>query len=221
MPAPLHITLKLDSAEFRKNIRRLTDREVNLVMAKAINRTAFEVLDSEKEHAGSVFKLGGAGPRRYFAGKGAFVFDKARAVKLEATIKPGRGGKDPERRERLLRQHRSGARVTAAQGGRLVVGRSLAVPLDAARRSVSGKVPKRLLPRTLMASGGKGFVAGRAVLMRLGRGRNKRLVAVFALTGAAQLKPVFEFYRVARDTARKEFGKKAKLEFERLRGRFR
>ena len=67
-----------------------------------------------------------------------------------------------------------------------------------------------------MAKGGRGFVLGRAVVTRRGRGAASKLARLFALAKTIRIEPTFDFYRAAQDTARRVFPEKVRREMEKL-----
>ncbi len=209
---PEAVTLTLDDRELRRNLRTLSDREAPQAIARALNKTAFEVLEAEKSHVAGAFTFAGAGTRRFLSGRGSFRFRAASTERLEARIFPA------PKTERILAQHRAGSVISGEDAGRLTLGDELAVPVDV-RRGKTGKVRRAQLPGAIIAKGGRGFVSksGRAIVQRSGRGKRQRLRVAFALVRRAKLTPVIEFYRVARDTAQREFPRKAREAFARIR----
>jgi len=223
---PDAITLSLDSKVFRQNLKRLNDVEVGRAMASALNKTAFEVLDAEKAEASRVFRFAGASTERFLSGRGSFGFKGAKPDHLVVEISP------KPKTEQILAPHQSGATLTGATKHHLTAHREFATPVradrgGAAKVGARGRVPKRLLPGTLLSEGGRGFRAGKAILVRKGGsprakgakkiGRRGKVEVVFALSKTVKLDPVFEFYNVARRTAEREWPTKAKRAFEKIR----
>lgn len=218
------VTLEIDDRELRRNLRLLGDHVIGRTMAAALNRTAFEVLDAEKSEVKQTFQFASGRTRDFLAGKGAFQFKRATANRLEVDISPRR------KTERILRAHQKGAIITGRAGTRLAYRGKLAVPVTA-RRGPRGRVVTEDLPfvaRRGQSSlefkrGSRAFVAGRAILQReklkrrRGRTRSKAARVLFALVAVAKLKPVYEFYNVARKTAEREFPRKAVEEFRKVR----
>jgi len=228
------VSIELDTREFEQNIRRLKDHEIGRVMSKALNRTAFEIIDAEKAEVQKTFDFAGGQTRQFLSGSGSFFFDKARPEKLDVTIQPR------AKTERILRQHQQGALLSGASGTVLRYRGKLAVPVTA-RRNTRGRVVREDLPFTPKAGassigfkrGSKAFVAGNAILQRQTRKsqqgkrrrkggprqRSRAARVLFALVSTAKLKPSFEFYDVARKTALREFPQKAREEFGKMRFR--
>lgn len=227
------VTLRLDASSFLRNARRLTDQQLERAMAKALNRTAFEVQDAERREVLSTFAFASSQTRQFLAGRPqgqrgkSFVFDRAKPGKLQVELYPRK------KTERILRAHQKGALISGSQGGHLAYRGKLAVPATA-RRNARGKVIPADLPWNAARGRGaiefkkssRAFIAGRAILQRekltrrRGRRRRSRTARVlFALVSVARLKPVFEFYNTARRTAEREFPGKAKQEFQKMRFR--
>lgn len=197
------ISLRLDDREVRRNLRKLSRSEMPRAMADALNKTSFEILDAEKAHAARVFE--GPQTERFLAGRGSFRFNKASAGKLQTEIFPTPG---PDgRRLRILEQQREGGIFTPGDEGRFVIEKRIAVPVEA-KRTRRGRVRKRSK---------RSFVAGSAVLERVGRGRRSRVRVLFALTPQIRIRPRFEFMRTARDTAQRVFVSKVRRSVEKIR----
>ncbi len=204
---PESITLDLDTADFRRRIRTLTDREVPRVLASAMNKVAFEILDAEKSEVASIFEFAGPGTKKFF--QSSFRFNKARTDKLTAEIFPR------DRIAPILEEHQAGDSISGQDSTRLTFRGMLAIPVGA-KRGLRGRVPKRLRPSVVTAPGGKGFVQGRVIRQRKGKKRTPTRI-LFALVPKARLDARFNFYRVARDTALREFPKKFKRVLEKIR----
>ena len=194
------VRLELDTRAFARSLR-LTAAEVERAMVKALTRTAFEVRDAEAAEVGRVFEFAGSSTRDFLAGRRAFRIEGAKPGKLEASIFPA------PKTGAILKPHEKGATVTPEQGGRLVIEHALAVPVTA-KRGARGRVGRRRK---------RSFVAGRAILERVGKGARSTVRVLFALTRSAKLEPRFDFYRVARDTARSQFPRKAREELAKVR----
>lgn len=199
---PATISLRLDDRELRRNIRRLSDTEARRVMADALNKTSFEVLDAEKAEVRRVFEFAGASTERFLSGRGSFRFDGARPERLESHIMPA------PKTEEILAPHQAGATLRPGKGQLSVAGK-LAIPV--VKRGARGRVSKRYEPQTVLR--GRGFVAGRALLLRQRRG----VRVLFALAPSVKLEQRFDFYRVARETAVRVFPEKARRAWEKLR----
>ena len=198
------VRLELDTAAFLRSLK-LTEAEVQRAMAKALTRTAFEVRDAEAAEVGRVFEFAGASTREFLAGRRAFRIQGATERRLEASIFPA------PKTGAILEPHQKGAVIAAGEPGRLTIEKQLATPV-ALKRSARGRVRgRRASKRT--------FVAGRAVLQRVGKGARSAVRVLFALVPRAKLEPRFDFYRVARDTAMRQFPQKAREELARVRVR--
>jgi hypothetical protein len=194
---PDSITLRLDDREVRRNLRKLTEKELPKALAKALNRTAFEVLDAEKKEVKSIFDFAGPSTERFLSGKGSFRFDKATPSKLDVAISPRK------KTGEILEPHQRGAVLTPKSPRRFVIEGKLATPIEA-KRTARGRVRK---------SRAKRFVAGRAVLERV-RGRVR---VAFALSATKKLRQRFDFYRTVQRTAEREFPRKVRSEVEKIR----
>lgn len=202
--------ITLDSDEVRRRLRELTDREIPRFGAEVLNKVAFEVRDELAEEADRAFDFAGPSTQKFISR--GWRFDKATPAKLEATIFPLRTTGE------IIEDHVRGDTIRA-DGERLQFGGKLAVPI-AAKRGRRGRVPKRLMPGTVTAPGGKGFVArdGRFILQRYGRG-GRSIRVLYALIDSAQLEPRFDFVGSVTRRARAEIGSKARRVFEKIRSR--
>lgn len=194
------IRLELDLLSFLRALK-LTEAEVDRAMAKALTRTAFEIRDAEGREVGSVFGFAGASTREFLAGRRAFRVQGATERRLEASIFPA------PKTGKILEPHEKGAVIAAGEPGRLTIAKQLATPI-ALKRTARGRVRRR---------GKRTFVAGHAVLQRVGKGARSAVRVLFALVPRAKFSPRFDFYRVARETALREWPKKAREEFARVR----
>ena len=225
----MKVTIQLDAGSVRQFTRNLdlAAREIERGMAKAINRTAFEILEAERSAARAAFPTASQRGREFLSGRGSFRFEQATPAKLFATIYPNPVGRAagassggmPRREEILLEASRGGFVLPSAR--KLTVNRHtlLAVPVGEARlaRAKSGRLPKKLTPAQLLSDQGRGFIAGDTLLERRGRGRSTRVVALFALLPQTALQRRDFFYAVAAETARRVFPQKAIEEFRRIR----
>lgn len=211
---PEAITINLDTADFEKRIRTLSNTQVPRVLSQAMNKVAFDVSDAEADETARIFKLGSRG-KVLFARKGgrnrSFRIDFAKPESLEARIYPA-----PIARP-YLEQHHEGE-IIGPRGDveRLEFRGKLAVPIDV-KRGARGKVPKRMQPSEVIKPGRRGFVAGNIIGMRIGKKRLPIRV-LYALKSTAKLEERFEFYRVARDTVRRQFPVKFHRVLEKIRG---
>jgi hypothetical protein len=223
------ITIHLDPSSVRQVARNLdlAARQIETAMVKALNRTAFEVLEAERAASREAFPTASNRGRDFLSGKGSFRFQAATVSNPTVTIIPNPVGRAagatsggvPRREEILLEAARGGFVLPSARKLTLRRQSLLAVPVGEARvaRSKSGRLPKRLTPASLLSEGGRGFVAGTTLLERRGRRTSSRTVALFALLPRTQLDRRDFFYRVAEQTARRVFPTKAIEEFRRIR----
>lgn len=205
MAQPL-IRLSIDDRDLRRSFRRLADREMPRVAAAALNKTAFDVLDAEKAHAKSVFEFAGSATERFLSGAGSFGFEKATPSKLVVSIGPAK------KAEQILAPHQAGSTLTPASPKRLVIEGQLATPVTEGGRIAPAGARVTARGRVRKGRRGKRFIVGRAVLERTRAG----VKLIFALSPRFQLKPRFEFYRVAEQTARLVFSDKLRREIARL-----
>ncbi len=199
------VSIKLNTAAFAQQIKRFGDVDVKRVLAKGLNRTVFEMRDAETAHVGKVFEFAGPSTRSFLtksSGSGqAFRFSLAKPDRLEASLQPAPGT------ARLLEPHAFGDTIRGGDEKRLTIEGQIATPV-AAKRSARGRVGKRR---------GRAFVAGRAVLQRVGKGARSTVKVLFALVPQAKLAPRFDFERVARDTAQRVLAQKVREEFAKIR----
>lgn len=178
------------------------------VMADALNRTAFEILDAEEAAIRGAFKFAGEGTAK-FLGRG-FFFRKASAQNQAVTIRA------KPKANAILIDHVRGDRIKASDE-RLSFDGRLAVPIRSnVRRNARGRVPKNLSPQAVTAPGGRGFVnpAGTAIMQRFGPSRSRNVRILYALIDAAQLRKRFDHLKTAADTVRRVFPSRAKRAVE-------
>lgn len=197
-----------DDREVQRALKDLRRTGIPKVSAGALNRTAFEILEAEREHVGRIFDFAGPSTRQFLADRG-FRFKKATPSRQRVEIFPR------EKTGELLADHFSGAIFSASEGKHLAFGGKLAVPIGV-KRGKRGRIPKRQRPSEVVKPGRKGFVSrsGRAILERRGK---RQIRVLFALTKSARVRPTFKFFEVAFKTARKVFPSKVAREFEKLR----
>lgn len=208
---PGAITIRFNEREFARQIRHFSDVEVKRAMAVALNKVAFEILEAEKQEVKRIFKFAGPTTENFLAGRGSFVFDGARPDKLVVTIRPR------EKSGAVLAEHAHGARLFASQKERLTFDGELAVPAGkfGRIRTSRGRVPKKLLPGTLLKRpGGRGYRAGKFIFSRASAKAESGLR--FVLVPEAKLKASYDFYRVARQTAERVFAQKVKDAFAKI-----
>jgi hypothetical protein len=236
------ITVELDTRAFAASLR-LTEQRMNQAMAKALNRTAFEVLEAERAEAARAFHKASGRGLQLLAGKGSFRFDAATPSNLVATVRPN---ENVPKRLLLLSQHERGGTIFPTKDRLGLKQDFLAVPTGV-KRGAGGKVPARLLPATLLANSRKrrrkgtffGTVAEKrayqraarafvaigtggsgAILERRGTGSSSRTFSLYALIPKAQLPAIFHWGATAVTSARKWFPTKAREEIHRaLTGR--
>jgi hypothetical protein len=183
-------------------------------IADALNRTAFEVLDDEERAIRSAFSFVSESTAK-FLGRG-FYFRKATPNNLMAKViaKP--------KSSALLIGHVRGDTIRAG-AEHLSFRGDLAVPIPGnIKRSVRGKVAKRLLPSEVVKPGGRGFVAygGSAILQRVGKKRLPIRI-LYALEPSALLAQRFDHIATARATFLRVFPAKAKRAIEKAAERAR
>ena len=208
--------ISLDTREVEAGLRAIGPA-AKAALAKALNRTAFEVIEAEKSEAGRVFSKSSPRGRQFFAGRGSYVFPRpATADRLEVTVVP----RPSTRSAQIIAQHIEGREIAVESTGvrRLAVGGLLAVPVTVPR-GPTGRVPAREKPAALLRRVGRrrrarGFVAGRALLERVDRAR---LLVRYALVERARLAAEFGWMRAARDAATRAWPDKVRQEIERAR----
>lgn len=195
----MNITVSIDTREFEAAAKRLGPR-IGAAMAKALNRTAFELRDAESAETRKSFTL-----RRLRPG---FKFDGATAQRLEVVFRP------QEQTEHYLAQHVAGGTVSPGEGPeRLTVGGEFAVPVGI-QLGPRGRVPERRAPAALLKAK-RGFIAKGVLFERRGRRKARENVALYALVPQIRLDPRFAFYTTAKRTAQVQFPIKARQEFDR------
>lgn len=215
------VSITLDTRDFDRAIARLTDGELGRWGARTINRVSFDVLDAERSHIRSVFDFAGGTTERFLAGRGSIVFDGASPGKLESRIYPapsGRRGKTQKpKREQTLLDHQRGARIVAGEGSRLAVLGRLAVPSGKRLRTTRGRIPKRSLPSSMLSDGGRGYIAQERYIFERSTVQGQPSDLRYVLLPSAELKPVLDYFGVARGVVAKQFTFKAREEFLRMR----
>jgi hypothetical protein len=186
---------------------RELSREAPRTIADALNRVAFEVLDEEEREVRSSFSFAGPSTERFLAR--SFFFDRATGSNLVATVRAKPKG------NALLLGHVRGdtvepdkRRLTFGEGAE----EQIAAPVRAnVKRGARGKVPARLAPEAVTdpEKRGRGFRAGRAILQRIGKGRDAVRV-LYALASRIRLRPRFDHIEAARRTMIREFPAKAR-----------
>lgn len=211
------IEIQLDTVSFFRSLG-LTAAEMDRAAARAINKTIFEMRDAEAARVGSVFKFAGEATKGFLtrtSGSGqAFRFSLATPERLEASLFPApKAGK-------LLAPHERGAQRTGGEPGQFTIEGQLATPIAPGAQTGRSPGVLRKTSRGFLRKRAKGhsFIRGKAVLERIGTGKRSRLRVLFALTKSAKLEPRFDFYRVARDTARRVFPEKMRREMAKIRG---
>ncbi len=217
---PDAVALDLEFANFRQRIRTISDVHVPRATASAINKTSFEILIQERREALRAFRSATPRGKQLVGGKGAFRFTPATPSFLEARIFPMPGPQG--RRARMLREHYAGETITGREGHRLGIKSrgSLAVPIGLARgeRRRSGMIPKKYTPAFVLSEKGRGFWMGESIRLRLGRKKTSRTAKLYAVVPKARLERRFDFYIVARDTARRELPRKMRYVLAKIRG---
>lgn len=211
------VSIRFDTRAFERDIRRLADVDVKRVMAKALNRTAFEMREAEATEARTSFQFAGSQTREFIASPKTFVFDGATPEKLEVRLYPRPAV------AQILAQQALGEQIVPGKGdtGPVFEG-EFAIPYQREKRlrTGRGRLPKGMTPQALLAKRGKrgrsrGYRAGKYIFERV-KGEAKSKLR-FVLVTSADLKPLFDFYGVARRTAERVFAVKAREEFDKLR----
>lgn len=160
----MNVTIQLDPASVREFARNLdlAGRQIQAGLVKALNRTAFEVLEAERAAAREAFPTASDRGREFLSGRGSFRFEQATTSRPEVRIYPNPVGRAagatsggvPRREEILLEAARGGFVVPGTR--KLSVRRHslLAVPVGEAReaRARSGRLPQKLTPARLHAA---------------------------------------------------------------------
>lgn len=194
------MSLSVDDRQVQRNLKRVANDSPR-VMAEALNKTAFEILEAEKTHVGSIFNFEGReGTRRFLSGPGSFFFRKATAARMAVTIMPKR------KTGEILSEHIDRDPLNPQQ--HLRFDGMLAIPIQV-RRGKRGKVGKRRTPAAIVGPGGRGFRNRNVILERTSK-RSRKLRIAYALVSRATNPPVFKFFDTAVRTARSVFA--AKLE---------
>lgn len=239
MAAPSFI---LDSKRISVIMRRLEKGGIAAIK-KALIRTGFEMIDSEKIESARVFDYHGARGASVLSGRNAFSFEPATAGTLSIKFHPGPRGSRLSKTTSLLQDHVLRTPFTVTEGGRLGLGGEfLAIPTTGelgapesgktsrTARSGSGRVRKT--PAQLYASGraftrrGQGgkkvlFEAtgrrGRKTTSRSrsapGKGRTGAQARFVLIPRAAGTKSDHRYYAVAHNTAKRVFHKKLRQEY--------
>jgi hypothetical protein len=231
------ITLKFkNSAQFRRDFRSVTARQVPQALAAGLNKTALDVLDAEKAAARAAFPKASAKGEKFLGGEGSFRFFGATPKKLRVEIFPNpKRSRITGRRTDILLEHQAGAMIRPTET-RLAAKGYLAVPQNEAlaTRSRAGVVAGKFQPQRLLVGsrsgtqgprrrgeGRAGYIRGqgrkKVILQR--RGRGKEPTVLFVLIPTADLKRRDFFHRTAEVTARAVFQRKLTREFQRIRDR--
>lgn len=236
----VQIQVRIDDRDVRRGLAALGPR-MGAALAKALNRTAFDVLDAERAEAQRAFPKASLRGKQLVSGRGSFRFDAARANALAVHIRPN---ENVPRRLEILEEHERGGIITAGAGvPRLAVSSLLAVPINEARasRRSRGVVSKRFQLSTIFGEKGRGFRAGNVVLERVGVSRRERKAAghlfgnrtqaavhgfgrsraraLYVLVPQADLPDRFRWYETAQRVAVATFPRKAAEELDKFRAK--
>jgi hypothetical protein len=223
--------IKLNVEEFVKDLRKVTKQQILPLLAKGINRTAFEVRLAESLDVSSAFKFA-ANTEKFLT---TFRFDKATSKKLYATILPkGSTEETVGKTESILLDHQQRTRISLTSGAkRLGLRKRLAIPTPSLDRNTRGKVPAAMKPSRIIRRERKRIRAksksrrkitypvvqlsgGRLGVVATDKGKNSILAYVVQRT--APLEKRLNFHGVALAVARHEFPIKMREEFNKLKG---
>ena len=182
----MRVQLDTNASEISRWILRLNDDQMPFAVSLALNSTAFDLRDEQREEIESRFTV-----RRSWVPRGVQVADRATKTKHEAVVHLA-----PDRD--FLARFEEGGRVTPERS------RAFAVPQEA-RRTTTGVIRKSERPRAFQfEEAGRGQRAtvyrGRKgtfmirrhdgeglIAQRQGRGASSRVRVLFTFTGAATL----------------------------------
>ena len=154
-----------------------------------------------------VFSFAGPTTEKFLAR--GFQFHQARPDRLSVHIFPR-----PGRNELLAGQAVGETRQPGKQG--LKFDGKIAIPLGV-KRGARGRVPKRLEPTDLLAADTTGrFFTNEARTVILERQRGRRIKVLYVLASGARITKRFRFYEVLRETAIRQFPKKAARVLEKI-----
>lgn len=203
------VDVGVDSLKVRAALRAVATRRYPNVIARALNKVAFEVRDAEFAHLAAQLHFAGSSTRRFLVTGSAVVFERATPTRPEVSIHPGGGADFRRKRTALIRSQQDAPRYTARDVEKLELERRglLAVPKRSSLRGTSGRVSKRMKPSALVAPGGGGFVnrAGTAILRRVGGKRARRVEVVYRLARNAANRQRVDFYATAQKAAQRTF----------------
>lgn len=188
----------LDDRRFTENLRR---RAMPLAIRNSLNDVAFDV---RRTVVGPLWSKSFNVRNRQFP-RAAFRVKKATRTRLVSELF------DRFDRDWLRRQASGGTR--RARGGRY-----LAIPLSyvRARRTRSGRVPKRLLPRTIQQKGS--FEEGKTVYVKV-RKRDKAPTPMYTLRRSVFIPKRFPFFervpRLGAASMRRNFPRNLELSVQR------
>ena len=180
---------------------RLHKQEVPFAATLALTRTANRARDHIRGELGKTFEV----RRKSFL---RASIQTQRAEKRDFPHIQARVGT----RDKFMAHHATGATRRKRSSELTVPNREIV------KRTRRGKFFKRQKPTTLLAKGGRGFIAkarGRpAIFKRKGRGRRSAIQLMFMLRSEVKIKPEWPFTNQARDA----FSRHYKREFLRALG---
>jgi hypothetical protein len=226
-------------AQLRANLARLGAAAGSAALAKAVNRTAFEVRLDEGAEIRRSLTFAGPATEGFLAQRGV-VFDAATAADLTAIVRPN------TKTEPILFDQATGPTITAADTNqRLGLRGDLAVPVNVKRgprgRVAPSETPGRLLHRYGRPGGKRrstrGVFAGTASAQSQATAARRVFVnragtvileaiagtlrVLYALVPRAKLEARFDFLGAAERSARQHFPLKVEDELRKVLGTLR
>ena len=206
----------IKTREVERALRALARTRYPKAVAEALNKTAFEMLLSERRHVGSLFDFKGQNTKSFLSGKGSFRFSKATPSRLFVDVFPA------PKTSGILVEHTDRRQLKRSE--HLTFKGKLAIPVDvrdgrvlrgSVTRGKRGRVGRSRTPKAITGPGGRGFVKGNVILERARRGSNKLRIA-YVLVSRATDPPIFKFFDVARRTAARVFAAKARRAIQKI-----
>lgn len=206
----MDIDVDIDTAEFNRFLVRLHRDQLPFATSVAINRTAKDFQEAQREHIHDVFTV----RRKRWVDRSVKI--KPFATKRRLMAKVGIHPPGGDERADILTKFESGG-IKRPQGGR-----SLAVP-DEVKRTKTGFIGKRQRPKAfdfeLWGRGpeatvyrgrrrafmirypdGEGFI-----FRRTGRGAGSRMRLLYTFTPQARIDPLLEFFETAEEIIQSRF----------------
>lgn len=181
----MKVTVKVSGVQSARHSLQQVAKQMPFAMSKALNATANSVQSAVRESVAERFTLR----------KKSFILntiyrskstDFASKSKFSATVRV-----DPARD--VLAQHEEGGIKTPKDG------RSIALPTSAVRRTKADLITPTNRPRALLDKP-KHFRKGDVLLKETGRGKRRKLVALFVFKRKATIRPRLGFHQTAAKT---------------------